>query len=60
VGFKDYSDPVDPTYVLDFGIVTERGCSVDLYANGNISNEPVAGVHARGRQPDRGHAQRQY
>jgi hypothetical protein len=36
-GFKGYSNPVDPTYALDFGIVTERGGNVDLYANGNIS-----------------------
>ena len=35
-GFS-YSNPLDPSYALGFGVVTERGGDVDLYANGNIS-----------------------
>jgi Filamentous haemagglutinin family outer membrane protein len=37
VGFLGYSIPTDPSYALGFGIVTERGGNVDLYADGNVS-----------------------
>jgi hypothetical protein len=36
-GFPGYSNPTDPTYALDFGIVTERGGDIDIYAEGDIS-----------------------
>jgi hypothetical protein len=36
-GFPGYSNPADSTYALSFGVVTEKGGDVDLYANGNIS-----------------------
>ena len=36
-GFPGYSNPTDPTYALGFGVVTERGGNVDLYADGDIS-----------------------
>jgi hypothetical protein len=32
-----YASSSDPTQALNFGIVSERGGNVDLYANGNIS-----------------------
>jgi hypothetical protein len=32
-----YSKPSDPLWALGFGIVTEKGGDVDLYAQGNIS-----------------------
>jgi hypothetical protein len=35
--FRGYSSPTDPTYALSFGIVTEKGGDIDLYANGNIA-----------------------
>jgi filamentous hemagglutinin family protein len=35
--FPGYSVPGDPTWALNFGIVTERGGNVDLYAKGDIS-----------------------
>jgi hypothetical protein len=36
-GFPGWSDPTDPIYALDFGIVTEKGGDIDLYADGNIT-----------------------
>ncbi|MTD94380.1 filamentous hemagglutinin N-terminal domain-containing protein [Hyphomicrobium sp. xq] len=35
--FPGYSKPNDPLYALGFGVVTERGGNVDLYANDDIS-----------------------
>jgi filamentous hemagglutinin len=35
--FPGYSSPTDPTYALGFGVVTEEGGDVSLYANGDIS-----------------------
>jgi len=35
--FPGYSDPDKATYALGFGIVTERGGRIELYADGNIS-----------------------
>jgi hypothetical protein len=35
--FPGYASSTDPTRALDFGIVSERGGSIDLYANTNIS-----------------------
>ena len=35
--FPGYSEPDDPNYALGFGLVTEKGGDVDLYANGDIS-----------------------
>jgi hypothetical protein len=32
-----YSKPSDPLWALGFGIVSEKGGDIDLYANGNIS-----------------------
>jgi Filamentous haemagglutinin family outer membrane protein len=35
--FPGYSIPSNATWALNFGVVTEKGGDVDLYANGNIS-----------------------
>jgi hypothetical protein len=35
--FHGYNDPKDPSYALGFGIVTEKGGNVDLYADKDIS-----------------------
>ena len=35
-GFS-YSEPTDPSWALGFGIVTEKGGDIDVYANGDIS-----------------------